>query len=69
MLALADGDTAEALYEAFSLRFSHAIQSMCGEAGPIDAPSSALDLAILACAYSAGCAAVLKYEANQVQPD
>ena len=69
MLTLADGGTAEALYEAFSLRFSHAIQSMCGEAGPIDAPSSALDLAILACAYSAGCAAVLKYEANQVQPD
>ena len=69
MLALEGGDTAQALYDTFSLRFSHAIQSMCGEAGSMDAPSSALDMAILACAYSAGCAAVLKYEANQVQPD
>lgn len=54
----------EALYAAFCLRFSHVIQSMCGEAAPIGAPQSALDFAILASGYSAGCAAALKFQAD-----
>ena len=67
MLALGEGETVEGLYAAFCTRFSHVIQSMCGGEGSIDAPRSALDFAILASGYSAGCAAVLKYEAAQVQ--
>ena len=68
MLALDEAQTVEALYEGFNRRFSHALQSMCGEAADAGgAPRSALDFAILACGYSAGCAAALKYEARQVQ--
>ena len=64
MLVLGEGETVEALYGAFSLRFSHVIQSMCGEAGSLPAPRSALDFAILASGYSAGCAALLKSESD-----
>ena len=62
MLTLKEGETAEALYAGFTQRFSDAIQSMGGEApaGGCPAPGTALDFAILACAYSAGCAAALK---------
>jgi len=62
MLALKEGETAEALYAGFTHRFSAAIQSMGGEAtaSGSPAPGTALDFAILACAYSAGCAAALK---------
>ena len=67
MLTLDEGQTVEGLYSAFCQRFSHVIQSMCGEAGAIEAPGSALDFAILATGYSAACAAVLKYESAQVQ--
>ncbi|MBR1820318.1 MAG: DUF1836 domain-containing protein [Clostridia bacterium] len=71
MLALREGETVEALYGAFSQRFSDVIQSMCGgiaaSQGGIAAPQTALDFAILACGYSAGCAAALKGEAREVQ--
>ena len=61
LLVPPEGDTVQALYDAFCLRFSHVIQSMCGEAAPISAPQSALDFAILSSGYSAGCAAALAY--------
>ena len=67
MLTLGEGETVETLYNAFSQRFSQVIQSMCGEGGPLSAPRSALDLAILSSGYSAGCAAVLKSQAEPVQ--
>ena len=67
MLLLGEGETVEALYSAFGLRFSQAIQAMCGESGTVAVPQSALDFAILASAYSAGCAAALKSEATAVQ--
>ena len=51
----------EGLYAAFSRRFSDVISSMCGE-GTVAQPQTALDFAILACGYSAGCAAALKSE-------
>lgn len=54
----------EALYNTFCLRFSQVIQSMCGEKGPVSPPRRALDFAILASGYSAGCAALLKAEGN-----
>ena len=52
----------EALYNTFSQRFSRVIHSMCGDKGPVAAPASALDFAITASGYSAGCAALLKAE-------
>ena len=68
MLALKDGETAEALYTGFTRRFMDAIQSMGGEAGGgVPAPRTALDFAILASAYSAGCAAALKCAAEVQQ--
>ena len=67
LLAPAEDGSVEDLYAAFCLRFSHVIQSMCGEAGSIEAPRSALDFAILAAGYTAGCAAVLKSEDDPVQ--
>ena len=57
----------EALYNAFCLRFSQVIQSMFGEKGPVAPPRRALDFAILASGYSAGCAALLKSEGNTGQ--
>ena len=60
-------ESAQALYTAFCARFSQVLQSMCGEAGPVEAPRSALDFAILASGYSAGCAAVLKSMDDAVQ--
>ena len=60
MLALDEGEGVEALYSAFNLRCSHVIRSLCGEGGDMPAPASALDFAIMASAYSACCAAVLK---------
>lgn len=66
MLALGESETVEALYAAFSQRFSDVIQSMCGSGGGISAPQTALDFAILASGYSAGCAAALKSEAGKV---
>ena len=45
---------------AFCLQFSQVIRAMCGDAVSIAAPQSALDFAILASGYSAGCAALLK---------
>ncbi len=62
MLTPGEGDSVEALYAAFNRRFGHVIQSLCGEAGEIPAPSSALDFAILSCGYAACCAAMLKGE-------
>ena len=62
MLTLGESETVEALYAAFSHRFCDAIQSMGGTppSDGLSAPATALDFAILACAYSAGCAAALK---------
>ncbi len=57
----------EALYAAFCQRFYRVIQSICGESFEAAAPESALDLAILASGYSAGCTAVLKREQSAVQ--
>ena len=67
MLVLGEGETVEGLYDAFSLRFSQVIQAMCGGDTQLSAPRSALDFAILSSGYSAGCAAVLKAQAAQVQ--
>ena len=60
LLTCGDGQSVEALYDAFCLRFSQVIQSVCGEKNSVAAPQSALDFAILASGYSAGCAALLK---------
>ncbi len=67
MLALGEGETVEDLYGVFCQRFSHVIRSMCGDTEAPEPPKSALDFAILASGYSAGCAAVLKYETERVQ--
>ena len=64
MLVLKESETVEGLYAAFSRRFTDVIRSMCGD-GTVSAPQTALDFAILACAYSAGCAAALKSEVQQ----
>lgn len=68
MITLDASQSVKELYETFSRRLTHAIQTMCGEDSFEDVPESALDLAILACGYSAGCAAALKYEAKEVMP-
>ncbi len=67
MLALKESETVEGLYHSFTQRFSHVIQAVCGESTAIGAPASALDFAILASGYSAGCAAALKSEPAEVQ--
>ena len=67
MITLDDSQSVRELYETFSRRLIHAIQTMCGEDSFEGVPESALDLAILACGYSAGCAAALKYEAGMAQ--
>jgi len=67
MLTLEELRTVKDLYAAFNRRFSLALQSMYGEANAAGMPQSALDFAILACAYSAGCAAALKCEDKLVQ--
>lgn len=67
LLAIDGEGGVEALYSAFCLRFSQVIQSMCGEKGPVAPPRRALDFAILASGYSAGCAALLKAEGNPGQ--
>ncbi len=67
MLTLKEGETVEALYASFSQRFSHVIQSLSGDVSAGDAPATALDFAILASGYSAGCAAALKSESAEVQ--
>ena len=60
MLALREGQTVEALYTAFCNRFSEVIHSLrVDDADPLDA---ALDFAILASGFRAGCAAALSGE-------
>ena len=54
--------SAEGLYDAFCLQFTQVIRAMCGDTSSIVSPQSALDFAILASGYSAGCAALLKAE-------
>ena len=61
------GRSAEGLYDAFCLQFSQVIRAMCGDTISLSAPQSALDFAILASGYSAGCAAALKSETAGVQ--
>ena len=65
MLALKESETVERLYASFSQRFTDVIRSMCGE-GTVARPQTALDFAILASGYSAGCAAALKSEGGEV---
>ena len=60
LLIPGEGQSVEALYGAFCLRFSQVIQSVCGDGNAIAPPQTALDFAILASGYSAGCAALLK---------
>ena len=67
MLCLKESETVEGLYNSFSQRFSRVIRSMCGENAAMPAPTTALDFAILASGYSAGCAAALKTEGKAVQ--
>lgn len=67
MLTANDSASTQALYTAFCARFSHVLESMCTGAGSVEAPRSALDFAILAAGYTAGCAAVLKSEDDAVQ--
>ena len=62
LLACWDEQGVKALYESFCLRFSQVLQSMCGDKSPVETPRTALDFAILASGYSAGCAALLKAE-------
>ena len=67
MLTLRESETVESLYHSFTQRFSHVIQAICGDASAIGTPVSALDFAILASGYSAGCAPALKGDAEPVQ--
>ena len=61
MLSLRDGDTVEQLYTRFCLRFDRVIHSIqSGEAADAAELTSALDFAILASGYHAGCSAILK---------
>ena len=60
MLALKPGETVEALYGAFTQRFSRALRAVCGDASAFSAPGSALDFAILASCAAIGCASTLK---------
>ena len=60
LLACGTEQSAERLYDVFCLRFGQVIKSVCGEGNAVAAPQSALDFAILASGYSAGCAALLK---------
>ena len=60
LLTVDEGRSVQALYDAFCMRFSQVIQSMCGAGSAVAVPRSALDFAILASGYSAGCAALLK---------
>ncbi|MBQ8964196.1 MAG: DUF1836 domain-containing protein [Clostridia bacterium] len=62
LLACGVGRSVEGLYDAFCLQFSQVIRAMCEDTVSIAAPQSALDFAILASGYSAGCAALLKAE-------
>lgn len=66
MLSIGESETVANLYAAFSQRFTDVIQSMCGEGSGVAAPRTALDFAILASGYSAGCAAALKSETGEV---
>ena len=59
LLSADDGQSVEALYDVFCLRFGQVIKSVCGEGNAVAPPQSALDFAILASGYSAGCAALL----------
>ena len=66
-LLLASGEDAHALYDAFIRQFQQVIRFMCGASAAPDAPQSPLDYAVLACGYSAGCAAALKRGVPPVQ--
>ena len=60
MLALREGQTVEALYAAFCRRFSEVIRSLrLDDADPLEA---ALDFAILASGFRAGCVTALSGE-------
>lgn len=61
LLTLQEGGSVEQLYDGFCRRFSQVIRSICGSNAPVEPPHTALDLAILASGYSAGCSAALKW--------
>ena len=68
MLSLGEGETVEGLYKTFCQRFSRCIHGIeLGESIDFGSLDSALDFAILASAFHAGCAAALK--ANEPQKD
>ena len=61
MLSLDGGATPESLYNAFCRRFSQVIHGLrAADAAELGGLDPALDFAILASGYRAGCAAVLK---------
>jgi len=62
LLVRGTDQSVEGLYDTFCLQFRQVIRAMCGDTVSIAAPQSALDFAILAPGYSAGCAALLKAE-------
>jgi hypothetical protein len=65
MLTLREDDTVEALYSAFCGRFSRVVREL-PDSHP-DGVSAALDFAIQASGYAAGCAAALKASPEPVQ--
>ncbi len=60
MLVLPDEGGAEALYAAFCHRFGMALRSICAAGESVGPLHTAMDYAIVASAYSAASAAVLK---------
>ena len=65
MLILREGDTVEALYSAFCGRFSRVLRELPDDHA--DSASAALDFAIQASGYAAGCAAALRASPEPVQ--
>lgn len=62
MLALKEGDTVETLYNAFCTRFHQVIHTIKDSRQEESGISAALDYAILASGFHAGCMAALKAE-------
>ena len=70
MLTLMEGETVESLYSAFCDRDSRVIQAMRPDgANEADRLDVALEFAIIAASYHAGCVAILKAEDEANGPD
>lgn len=65
MLALPEGESAEALYGRFCRRFELALRGLDAPAGDTEPFASAMDYAITACACSAACSAALQAQAEE----